>query len=196
MALKETKRKAFQFYRSYYDVFNELSDKDKLVFIKALLDKQFLDVEPPELNGMVNFAWISQYNSIDQQVKGYKSKTKDLMDTPTEGGSTRASITPALQEEGKEEGKEEEELLFECFWDLYDKKNDRQKCEVKFNKLSQDDKDKIIAYLPAYVKATTDLSQVPSNKFRKDPATFLHNRSWENELPQTEKDVVPFVYKF
>ena len=107
--MKNTKRKGFNFYRSYYDVFNELKDADKLRFIKALLDKQFLDVEPTNLDGMVNFAWISQYNSIDQQVKGYKSKTKDPMQGGYQGGCVRGAETPALQEEEKEKGKEEEE---------------------------------------------------------------------------------------
>jgi len=107
--VKLTKRKGFNFYRSYYDVFNELNDKDKLDFIKALLNKQFLDVEPPKLTGMVNFAWIGQYNSIDQQVKGYKSKSKD----PMQGGVIRGEITPTLQEEGKEEGKEEVQCVIQ-----------------------------------------------------------------------------------
>jgi len=106
--VKETKRKGFNFYRSYYDVFNELSDKDKLIFIKALLDKQFLNIEPSNLTGMVKFAWISQYNSIDQQVKGYKSKTKDPMQGGCQGGGARGGITPTLQEEEKGQGKEEE----------------------------------------------------------------------------------------
>lgn len=85
--------------------------------------------------------------------------------------------------------------LFEIFWDLYDKKVDRKKCEPKFNKLKQVDKDKIIACLPGYVKSTTDLKQNPVNKYRKDPHTFLNNRSWENELPDTASEVKP-VYKF
>lgn len=107
--MKSTKRKGFNFYRSYYDVFNELKDADKLKFIKALLDKQFLDKEPTNLDGMVNFAWISQYNSIDQQVKGYKSKTKDPMQGGCQGGSERGAETPTLQEEEKEKEKGKEE---------------------------------------------------------------------------------------
>jgi len=102
--MKETRRKGFNFYRSYYDVYNELEDADKLTFIEALLNKQFLDIEPDNLTGMTKFAWISQYNSIDQQVKGYKSKTKD----PMQGGLLRGDSTPTLQEEEKEKGKEEE----------------------------------------------------------------------------------------
>jgi hypothetical protein len=102
--MKETRRKGFNFYRSYYDVYNELEDADKLTFIEALLNKQFLDIEPDNLTGMTKFAWISQYNSIDQQVKGYKSKTKDPMQGGKQGGLLRGNLTPALQEE--EKGKE------------------------------------------------------------------------------------------
>ena len=102
--MKETRRKGFNFYRSYYDVYNELEDADKLTFIEALLNKQFLDIEPDNLTGMTKFAWISQYNSIDQQVKGYKSKTKDPMQGGKQGGLLRGNLTPSLQEE--EKGKE------------------------------------------------------------------------------------------
>ena len=77
MSIKKTKRKGFNFYRSYFDVYNMLeTDKDKAQFIDALLNKQFLGREPKELKGMVNFAWISQFNNIDDQVKGWESKTK------------------------------------------------------------------------------------------------------------------------
>ena len=34
-------RKGFNFYRSYWEVANELSDKDRLAFYDALFEKQF-----------------------------------------------------------------------------------------------------------------------------------------------------------
>ena len=110
MAFKQTKRKGFNFFRSYYDVYNELEkDSDKIAFIEALLDRQFLGVEPTELKGMARFAWISQVNSIDGQVKGFEDKT-GLILAPTEGGrqapTEGGESTPALQE--KEKGKEKE----------------------------------------------------------------------------------------
>ena len=105
--MKLTKRKSFSFYRSYYDVFNELSDADKLQFIEALLDKQFLDIDPVNLNGMVKFAYISQMDSIEKQVKGYQDKTKVILNpnkgvknTPSQG----VKLHPRQQE--KEEEKE------------------------------------------------------------------------------------------
>jgi hypothetical protein len=100
--MKKTKRKGFNFFRSYYDVYNELSDKDKLAFIEALLDKQFLGINPKGLEGMAKFAWISQVNSIDSQVKGFQDKTGIIL-TPTEGGVIRVENTPTEQVEGKEE---------------------------------------------------------------------------------------------
>ena len=105
--LKLTKRKGFNFFRSYYDVYNELeTDKDKVAFIEALLDRQFLGIKPTTLTGMAKFAYISQTNSIDSQVKGYEDKTKTILH-PTQGGSVGGTDTPCLQVEVKEKEKVE-----------------------------------------------------------------------------------------
>ena len=105
--MKNTKRKGFNFFRSYYDVYNELSDSDKLDFIEALLNRQFQGVKPTELKGMAKFAWISQVNSIDSQVKGFEDKTGIIL-TPTVGGVQRVEIPPTEQVEVKGEVKGEE----------------------------------------------------------------------------------------
>lgn len=105
MAIKLTKRKGFNFFRSYYDVYNELeTNEDKVAFIDALLDRQFLGVKPIDLKGMAKFAYISQTNSIDSQVKGYEDKTGTIL-TPTAGGSIGGSDAPTEQVQVKEEVK-------------------------------------------------------------------------------------------
>lgn len=102
MPIKLTKRKGFNFFRSYYDVYNELeTNADKVAFIDALLDRQFLGIKPTNLKGMAKFAYISQTNSIDSQVKGYEDKMKVVLD-PTQGGSVGGCDTPPLQVEEKE----------------------------------------------------------------------------------------------
>ncbi len=109
MAFKETRRKGFNFFRSYFDVYNELeSDKDKVSFINALLNRQFLGIKPTDLKGMAKFAYISQTNSIDSQVKGYEDKTGDILtpcyggrQPPTDGGTD----APSLQVEVKQKVK-------------------------------------------------------------------------------------------
>ena len=99
--VKLTKRKGFNFFRSYFDVYNELDNaQDKVEFIDALLNRQFLGIKPTELKGMAKFAYISQTNSIDSQVKGYEDKTKNIL-TPTVGVNKK-DLTPSLQVEVEE----------------------------------------------------------------------------------------------
>ena len=111
--MKLTKRKGFNFFRSYYDVYNELNDKDKLAFIDALLDRQFLGIKPEGLKGMAMFAYISQTNSIDSQVKGYETKTNTILLDSSEskgakvGARHGGTAPPTLQVEGEEEEEEE-----------------------------------------------------------------------------------------
>ena len=98
-----SKRKAFNFYVSYFDTFNELSDADKLKFITALLNKQFLGIEP-ELKGISKLAYNSQKHSINQQVEGYENKTKQRLN---KGGAIGGAEGGSVQEKGKEKEKEE-----------------------------------------------------------------------------------------
>ena len=98
-------RKAFNFYRSYYDVAKELSKKDREEFLMALLQKQFEGIEP-KLEGMAKFAYLSQQHSIDSQVKGYEDKTKEKL-IPIEGGSVGGTEGGSVQEKEKEKEKEE-----------------------------------------------------------------------------------------
>ena len=67
-------------------------------------------------------------------------------------------------------------ILFNDFWNLYDYKVDKKKCIPKWNRLKLETQQKIIDYLPGYIKST------PDKMYRKHPATFLNNESWENEL--------------
>lgn len=101
-------RKTFNFYRSYWNVAQQLSDKDRLKFYDALMTRQFTGIET-ELDGMANFAYISQKHSIDAQVLGFCTKTKTELPTqpPSVGATQGATQPPSAQE--KEEEKEKEE---------------------------------------------------------------------------------------
>ena len=65
---------------------------------------------------------------------------------------------------------------FSEWWNLYDKKIDRAKCEKKWAKLSTKEKLACIAATPAYVASTPDL------QYRRHPATYLNNKSWNNQI--------------
>jgi uncharacterized phage protein (TIGR02220 family) len=120
-------RKGFNFYRSYYDVSLELSDKEFVQFMKALLKRQFEGVEPTNLTGMANFAYISQKHSIDSQVKGYEDKTKEIL-TPTQPPTQPPTEPPTEQEKEKEKVQEQVKVDFDLFlkgFNVYANKNIR-----------------------------------------------------------------------
>jgi hypothetical protein len=99
-------RKAIKFYRSYWEMGNELSDSDRLKFYDAILKRQFTG-EESELDGMCKFAYVSQKHSIDSQVDGYLAqwnKTYPNRD-PWQGGTAGGTEAPLVQE--KEEVEEE-----------------------------------------------------------------------------------------
>jgi hypothetical protein len=101
---KPTKRKAFSFLRSYFDVLNELPEDQKLDFLLAIINKQFLD-EDPKLNGISKIGFEGVRHAVEQSVKGYKDKMKtDLLGNPLQGGSQGGYKGPLVQE--KEEEKE------------------------------------------------------------------------------------------
>ena len=108
-----SKRKAFNFYFSYYDIAKELSDKDRLAFYDAIIQRQFYGIET-ELSGLAKFAYISQKHSIDSQVNGWESKMKEpLNQSITEGvkgGSVGGIEGGSVQEKGEGKEKEKEEI--------------------------------------------------------------------------------------
>lgn len=65
---------------------------------------------------------------------------------------------------------------FEEWWSLYQKKRGRDRCMKKWNKLTLKEKQECIQATPAYVAST------PDKAFRKDPYTYLHNKSWHDEI--------------
>lgn len=104
----EQGRQMFNFYKSYYDVFKTLdSDKDKLEFISALLERQFFGTEPVKLSKMANFAYISQKHNIDAQVKGFEDKIGRKLNeiNPTVGGSVGGSVQSQPESQPESESK-------------------------------------------------------------------------------------------
>jgi len=80
-------------------------------------------------------------------------------------------------------------IVFNIFWDLYEKKNGlKSKVEKKWNSLTDKDRKDIIDYVPKYKEAQ------PDKQFRKHPMTFLNNESWKDELISNNKPKKRKVY--
>jgi hypothetical protein len=67
-------RQAFNFYKSFDDVFNMLSEKQSGTLIKSILDVQFLRVHVDDIvfkDVMVSMAWAGMKQSVLKQVDGF-----------------------------------------------------------------------------------------------------------------------------
>jgi hypothetical protein len=188
-------RKAFNFYRSYWEVAQMLNNKNRLAFLDALLSRQFTG-EEPTFNGteQAKFAWVSQKHSIDSQIDGFINKkiaiskqgiTPSIPPTepPTEPPLIPPAIPPSVQEKekGKEKGKVKEEekytcLSFEEFWDLYDKKVGKDNSKKLFDKVEEKDRILIKSNIPLYKESKED------KKFRLDPERYLKRKTWNDEI--------------
>ena len=177
-------RKAFNFYRSYYDVAKELSKKERDEFIWAVLQKQFEGIEP-ELSGMSKFAYLSQQHSIDAQVVGYETKTKEKL-TPTQGGSVGGTEGGteggSVQEKEKEKEKEEEQVEYYR--------------TIKHLKLSAEEFSSLTAQ---YSKQQIDdvLDQIENYKNNKNYVSlYLTAKNWlkrDYNKPQVKVSIDPLV---
>jgi hypothetical protein len=109
--MKLTKRKAFNFLRSYFDVLNELkTDSDKLQFLEAVINKQFLDEDPEDLNFVVNLCYQSQRHQIEKSVKGWKLASSKAPPKGGIGSDPKGGVVlPPKEEKEKEKEKEKEE---------------------------------------------------------------------------------------
>ena len=69
-------------------------------------------------------------------------------------------------------------IPFSDFWNGYDKKKDTAKCEKKWSSLTDNERELIMAHIPAYVKST------PDKKYRKNPMTYFNGQCWLDEIDQ------------
>ncbi|MBE2188448.1 MAG: hypothetical protein IAE98_03190 [Candidatus Kapabacteria bacterium] len=112
---------------------------------------------------------VESIKSDDEPALPFESESEEESDTPEQTEEPETPETTTLAQSEKLE-------MFERFWELYDKKADKQSCQKLFTKLSQKTIEKIMAHIPIYVKNT------PDKKFRKNPKTYLRNQSWNDEI--------------
>jgi DNA-binding transcriptional MerR regulator len=79
--------------------------------------------------------------------------------------------------------KNEKNILFDDFWSLYSKSVDKQKCQDKFLKLTDDEIKSIFETLPFYI------IQTPDKTYRKNPLTYLNGKCW-NDIDPSKPQII------
>jgi len=130
-----------------------------------------------------------QYGELNSENRVHNSIIKILkkegvfkpLTNPLQGVKDKDMDKVLVQEKDGKGGVGEKPLrptkhLFSDFWDTYDKKRSIHKAEKAWEKLNEQDRADAMAGLPEYKLST------PDKKYRKDPATWLNNRGWEDEI--------------
>ena len=65
---------------------------------------------------------------------------------------------------------------FEEFWNQYNKKVGKPKCQKLWKQIRQSDREAIVDHLDKYIPST------PDKAYRKHPETYLRSRGWEDEI--------------
>jgi hypothetical protein len=193
--VKKTKRKAFNFLRSYFDVLNELTnDKDKLDFLTAIINKQFLNEDPIKLNFIVNLCYESQRHQIETSVKGWLRATKEeLGDTllttlPTNPMTTLPTnpmtTLPTNPKEEEEEEEEKEEIYIHplCEWISKELKN----VSTLKNKLTNEQAERLVNEFSK--ESLKEILEAMENKVNLSKSYSSVNLTIRNWIKTRKKD--------
>ena len=149
-----------------------LTEKEVRTAISKLEKTKEVGKQTTSVNTTLTMINYDLYQSMGKPTD--KQKANEGQSKGKQGATTK-------EYKEEEELKEDKEILFEQFWNLYDKKVERKSCYNKFIKLDLKVIEKIINVVPFYVKST------PEVKYRKNPETWINGECWNDEIKETDK---------
>ena len=164
-------KKAFNFYRSYYETSLLLQKEDKAEFLEAILHYQFTGelIEPN--SPMALLAFRGQIHSLRKQVIGYEmGKNTYPNGNPTKGkykGEYKGSHKEEQEEEQEQEQEEKELFLL--------------KKETKEENLSKENKTEIFHQSESVEPGSEERKKVAQKKERFKPPTVQEVQDYCNE---------------
>ena len=130
---------------------------------------------------------------LDEQFDLLSEKREKRVEAGRKGGLAKSKQSSSnakamlkqsssYKDKDKDKDKDKSAFAFDAFWDLYDKKKDRKKCEKKWSAISVSEKEKIMEFIPVYKKSQSD------EQYRKNPYTFLNSEIWNDEWDSYKKN--------
>lgn len=180
-------RKAFNFYRSYYEMALEIPEKDRLSFLMAIIEMQFTGIEPTYLKGVSKLAFISQKHSILKQIEGFKHGKNTPH--PVRGSARDSKRDP--DNKNKNKNKDNNTCFtFDEFWIKYPIKIGKAKCEKKYKLISEDERQQIKDTIQQFV-----LYKPFESYNHPHPETYLNQKRWQDVLKKEEVEETDREYK-
>ena len=147
--------------------------------------KEGIDLVRSALIELETYGYLQRVKSQDE--KGFWSVDYILNDKPTSTNPTQENPISGEPESGNSTNnskknkrkpkisKEDINIPFDVFYNAYGKKVDRDKAELKWNKLTDEERCLAMEDTPKYIRSLND------RQFQKNPATYIHNKSWKDE---------------
>jgi len=170
-------------YRDWITTFDPLTDDEAGRLIKHFF-RYVNDQQPEAPDRLTSLLFEPIKQTLKRDLRRYEKICLRNQQNGTLGGRPKETHNNPKKPSGVKRNPNKPDndndsdinISFEFFWNAYDKKEDRVKCERKWNGLTDADREACMAAVPAYVQST------PDKKFRKNPATYLNNKSWTNEI--------------
>jgi len=185
-------KKSFLLHIDSLDILDDLTNGQAGVLFKAI--KAHQKGEEFELDSIVKIAFSPFKNQFSRDDEKYNKTCERRAIAGAKGGKQKVANASKCKQElanvadtknknkNKTKNKSDKEVTndrFDEFWDLYGKKIDRPKCEIKFDKLSSEQINLLFSNLPDYIKSK------PEKQYRKDPIRWLTGECWNDEIIQT-----------
>jgi hypothetical protein len=185
-------KKSFILYADLIHTVNQLPDDKAGLLFKHLLS--YVNDENPTTDDIVvkiAFEPIKQQLKRDlkhwEQIREKRSEAGKASAEKRKQNSTNSTSVKSVEQKPTNSTVNDNvnvnviNILFSEFWNLYDKKTGKDKCEKKWKALKDDERIKIIDVLPKYIDST------PDKQYRKNPITWLNQKCWEDEIEETPK---------
>lgn len=182
-------RETFNFYRSFYEAGKAMPDSERLEFYDAILQKSFeKNVKRKKLSGIADIVFkailpvvTNQNRNYINGMKGVKAKKtnppKNNKTTPLAEKKTTYKEKYKEKEKYKDKDKENNiESAFDSWWELYEKKGNREESLTRWLNLKQEERDKCFHVVTDYVKST------PNKKYRRGGQSYLLKKMFNDEV--------------
>jgi len=154
-----------------------LSEQSIRTCIKRLKSTSEITVKTTNRYSVISICNYDKYNNI------ITDNNQDNNQPPNQQSTSDQPTTNHKQERKEcKEGKEykEDNIEFDVFWNLYNKKINRKGCERKWNKLKDTERQKIIDTLPSF------LASIKDKQYQPYPETYLNQERWNDEVEKTK----------
>lgn len=161
-----------------------VSQPTVLAALDKLIKKGYIK-KIEDIKNNVRYCYYMAFNRETIKAKGGTKEilvpTKDSLDNNIDNNNTDNTLS-----ELKNSSKDiyQQDVLFIEFWSKYNKSVDKKKAFTAFKRLNKKDKLAAIAAIEAYRN-----SKGQNNKYIKNPTTYIHDRTWENDFADYNKKI-------